>query len=78
MLAASDIRGVGNEKDKDDSSYVWKAVIGSGMALNINGLWEVWKLFPHLQAVLKKYLENFQGTPVSRSLNLDGEVTESE
>lgn len=35
-------------------------------------------LFPHFQAIVMKYLENFQGTPVADSSKLDGEVTESD
>ena len=53
-------------------------MIGSGMALNLNGQWQVRQLFPHLQIIVDKYPANFQGTPVADGLKLDGGVTESE
>ena len=77
-LSAAVIREVENEKDSDGVSFVRKAMIGSGMGLNLNGQWEVRQLFPHLQNIVQKYPENFQGTPVADSLKLYGEVTESE
>lgn len=77
-LAAAVVREVENEKDKDGVSYVRKAMMGCGMALNLNGQWEVQQLFPHLQEIVKKYPDNFGGTPVADSLKLDGAVTESE
>lgn len=77
-LTASVIREVENQRDKDGVSYVRKAIIGSGMALNLNGQWEVRQLFPHLQTIVQKYADNFQGTPVADSLKLDGAVTESD
>ena len=77
-LAAAVLRQVENERDEDGVSLVRKAMIGSGMALNLNGQWEVRQLFPHLQAIVSKYNENFQGTPLADSMKLDGEVTESE
>ena len=77
-LSAAVIREVENEKDSDGVSFVRKAMIGSGMGLNLNGKWEVRQLFPHLQNIVQKYPENYQGTPVADSLKLYGEVTESE
>lgn len=52
--------------------------MGCGMELNLNGLREVRQLFPHLQEILHKYPDNFNGTPVADSLELDGAVTESD
>jgi len=77
-LAAAVVREVNNERDKDGISYSRKEMMGSGMALNPNGRWEIQQLFPHLQAIVAKYEDNFKGTPVADSLKLDGEVTESE
>ena len=77
-LSAAVIRDVENEKDSDWVSFIRKAMIGSGMGLNLNGQWEVRQLFSHLQNIVQKYHENFQGTPVADSLKLYGEVTESE
>lgn len=53
-LAASMIRDVGDEKDRDRVSYVRNAMIGSGMALNLNGNWEVRLLFSHLLEIVQK------------------------
>ena len=76
-MEAAVLRQVENERDEDGVSLVRKAMIGSGMALNLNGEWEVCQLFPHLQAIVAKYNEKFQGTPMADGLKLDGEVTES-
>lgn len=75
---ASVIREVGDEKDKDNISHVRKAMVGSGMALNLNRQWEMWKLFSPLQTIVQKYSESFYGTPVVGSLKLDGLVTRFE
>lgn len=77
-LAADVIREVENERDKDGVSFTRKAMIGCGMALNFNGLWEVRQLFPHLQNIVSKYPENFNGQPVAESMGLDGAVTETD
>lgn len=77
-LAADVIKEVDNERDKNGVSFTRKAMIGCGMALNLNGVWEVRQLFPHLQEIVRKYKDNFDGTPVADSLELDGQVTESE
>jgi len=77
-LAAAVVREVNEERDKDGVSFCRKAMMGCGMALNLNGQWEKQQLFPHLQAPVAKYRENFDGKPVSDSLMLDGEVTDSE
>lgn len=47
------IREIESAKYKDGVSYVREVVIGSGMALNLNGEWEVSQLCPHLQEILK-------------------------
>lgn len=77
-LAADVMREVGNARDKEGVSLTRKAMIGCGMALNFNGLWEVRQLFPHLQSIVSKYADNFNGKPVADSLELDGAVTESD
>lgn len=53
-LAAAVMQEVGNERDKDGTRHVRKAMIDYGMALNIKGQWEVHQLFPHLQAIVAK------------------------
>lgn len=52
--------------------------MGCGLALNLNGQWEVQHRFPHLQEIVKIYPYNFNGTPVTYIMELDGPVTERE
>ena len=78
QLAADSVRDVSKQRDSVGVFYTRKAMIRCGMALNLNGQWEVKQIFPHLQEIFKKYEENFKGLPVSDSLALDGEVTESD
>ena len=78
QLAAAAVRDVAQQRDSDGVLYTRKAMIRCGMALNLNGRWEVKQLFPHLQEIVKKYEENFNGVPVTDSLALDGEITQSD
>lgn len=77
-LAASVTRMVNKDRDRDNVLYTRKAMIRCGMALNINGVWEETQLFPHLQNIVAKYRENFEGKSVEDSMDLDGEKTESD
>lgn len=52
-------------------------MIRCGLARNLNGLWEVEQMFPHLQQIVPKYEENFNFVTVTDSIALDGEVTDS-
>lgn len=78
QLAADSVRAVAKQRDSDGFLFSRKAMIRCGMALNLNGRWEVKQLFPHLQDIVKKYEETFNGTPVADSLALDGELTQFE
>ena len=44
---------------------------------NHTGVWKVNQLSPHLQRIVEKYRDNFEGLSVADSMGLDGEVTES-
>ena len=77
MKLAAFFREVEDDRDNGGVLQVRKEIIGSAMAFNFNGQWEVRRLFPHLQTILGKYSENFQGTPIADSINLDGEVNQS-
>lgn len=46
------------------------------MALSLNGRWEVQQLIPYLQDFVENCTENFNGTHVSDSMELNGAVTE--
>lgn len=76
-ISASVIREVRNQKYKDGLSYIRKDMIVFGVALSINGKWEVCKFLRLLQKIVKKYPENFQDMPVAEILKLGEEVKES-
>lgn len=46
--------------------------------LTSHGDLEKEQLSPHLQDIISKYKENFNGMPVAKSLKFDGEVTETD
>lgn len=76
-LDAKVVKEVESVRDEDDLSYLRKAMVSSGMCLNINELWEVRHLFFHLWEIRKKHPENFQNKTAAESLKLDDESTES-
>jgi len=78
QLAADVIKEVNQQRDKDGILYTRKAMIRCGMACNLNGIWEECQLFPHLQSIISKYRENFEGKSVADSLEIDGAVTETD
>ena len=48
QLAIDSVEDVNREVDCDNMSYARKAMIRSGMALGVDGIWIVHQLFPHL------------------------------
>lgn len=76
-LAAEVIREVGVMRDSEGMLYTRKAMMRCGLSCNWNGRWEEDQLFPHLQVIVRKYRENFEGKSVEESMNLDGEATVS-
>ena len=63
-LAAESVREVNKMRDTNGLTYAHKAMIRCGLSLNINGIWEISQLFPHLQEIIKENLDHFQGTSV--------------
>ena len=63
-LAALCIDDVNREVDPDNISYARKAMIRCGLALGLDGSWNVTQLFPHLQEIIAKHLQYFQGQDV--------------
>ena len=61
QLAANSVEDVNREVDYDNISYARKAMIWCGLALELNGSWNVRQLFPHLQDIIAKHLQYFQG-----------------
>lgn len=72
------LRKVENAQDEDDVSYIRKAMVGSGMSLNLNYLWKVRELFFHIQIIVENYGKNFEGNPVAEILKLNSEIPGSE
>ena len=48
-------------RDKNGFPYAQKAMIRCGLSKDWNGLWRVSQLFPHLQNIVKKHQEYFEG-----------------
>ena len=61
QLAAHSVEDVNREVDCDNISYARKAMICCGLALKLDGFWSVGQLFPHLQEIIAKNLQYFQG-----------------
>lgn len=75
-LAGEVIREMKKTRDADGVLLFRKAMMRCAAALNINVLWKLQKLFPHLQEIVRKY-PDFNGISVANGLKLDGEPTES-
>ena len=67
QLAADSVKDVNREVDCDHISYARKAMIRSGMSLAIDGTWNIHQLFPHLQDIIEKYQQIFEGQLVPPS-----------
>ena len=63
-LAAAAVSDVSAMRDKDGIRFARKAMIRTGLALNINGQWEGRQLFPKLQEIVNKYRTYSAGAPV--------------
>jgi len=61
QLAVNSIEDVNREVDGDNMSYARKAIICCGLALGLNGAWSIGQLFSHLQEIIAKHLQYFQG-----------------
>lgn len=64
QLAADAIEDVNREVDIDNMSFARKSMIRCGLALGIDGTWNVQQLFPHLQEIFAKYEQHFRGLEV--------------
>lgn len=63
-LAADSVRDVNNQRDKDGVSYARRAMIRTGMSLNLEGVWSEAQLTEDLQIIVAKYRNHFNGEPV--------------
>jgi hypothetical protein len=64
QLAVDSVEDVNQQVDYDNVSYSRKAMIRCGMALALDGTWSVAQLFPHLQEIVAKHLQYFQGQDI--------------
>jgi hypothetical protein len=64
QLVANSVEDVNKEVDCNNMSYAKKAMICCGMALGIDGSWSINQLFPHLQDIVAKHVQYFQGQDV--------------
>lgn len=58
------VRDVNSMRDKNGLSYVRKAMVMCGLALNLNGGWEERQLSPELRKIVKKHMNHFEREPV--------------
>jgi hypothetical protein len=63
-LATDSVEDVNKEVDCNNMSYARKAMIRCSMALDKDGSWSVNQLFPHLQDIVAKHVQYFQGQDV--------------
>ena len=61
QLATDSVEDVNRKVDCDNISYARKAMIRCGLALGLDGSWNVGQLFPHLQDIVAKHLQYFEG-----------------
>lgn len=61
-LATECVREVNAHRDKNGVNYARKAMIRCGLSLEIDGSWSPKQLFPHLQDIIQKYPDEFNGT----------------
>lgn len=64
-LVTNAVESVNETKDSDDMSLARKVMIQTGMAMNVNGKWELEQLHPDLQAIATKYRHHFDGQVVT-------------
>lgn len=64
-LAADVVRDVNNQRDSAGVSYARRAMIRTGLSLNLQGVWTEDQLTDPLQAIIAKYRVHFEGQPVS-------------
>ena len=63
-IAAEAVRRVNSMRDEHGISYSRKAMIRCGLARDLCGRWRKEQLFPHLQEIINKYPENFNGESI--------------
>ena len=62
QLAVKCAEAVNSMEDSNGLKLTRKAMIRSGLSLDIDGVWRVEQLYDHLQITVSKYPNNFRGT----------------
>lgn len=63
-VTANAVREVNQQRDRNGLKFARKAMIRTGMSLNVNGLWEESQLFDKLQVIFAKHRSHFDGEEV--------------
>jgi hypothetical protein len=61
QLTVDSVEDVNKEVNCNNMFYARKAMIHYSMALDVDGSWSVNQLFPHLQDIIAKHVQYFQG-----------------
>ncbi|KAG2786457.1 hypothetical protein JG687_00009306 [Phytophthora cactorum] len=79
-MAAAAVKEVNQQRDNNGINYVQNAMIRCGLSLNVDGTWFTKQLFPHLQEIVRKYPEEFEGITKDedKTISDDSENTLSE
>ena len=65
QLGADSVQDVNQQLDCDNMTYARKAMIRSGLALDVDGTWSVHQLFPYLLELVAKHEPYFLGQQIS-------------
>ena len=68
QLVANVVQDVDTEVDANELSDARKAMIRCGFSLDVNGIWHLGYLFPHLQDIVGKYVVHFDNEPAPENL----------
>jgi len=64
-IAAKAVKDVSDMRDKNGVSYARKAMMRYGLSLDLNGQWQIFPLFPHLQRIIVNHKDFFDGKAVN-------------
>lgn len=64
-LAADAVKDVNNQRNQNVISYARRAMVITGMSLNLNGSWYEDQLNDELQSLIAQYRNNLLEDPVS-------------
>ena len=68
-IASIAVEDVNLQTDAEWLTYSGKAMIRCGLAKQLNSLWEISQSFPHLQIIINKHRDHFDGFEPSNLRN---------